>query len=71
MNHALSTAQTMEWKLLEHPYNFLNTEEEDGRKIWYYGLPATIRNNSFEAGEIGIVPDYSYMTEFKPDKLSK
>ena len=63
MNHALSTAQTMEWKLLEHPYNFLNTEEEDGRKIWYYGLPATIRNSSFEAGEIGIVPDYSYMTE--------
>ena len=63
MNHALSTAQTMEWKLLEHPYNFLNPEEDHGRKIWYYGLPATIRNTSFNPGEIGIVPDYSYMTE--------
>ena len=63
MNHALSTAQTMEWKLLEHPYNFLNSEEDHGRKIWYYGLPATIRNHSFEPGEIGIVPDYSYMSE--------
>lgn len=59
---ALSMAQTMEWKLLEHPYNFLNPEEENGRKIWYYGLPATIRNSS-HPGEIGIVPDYSYMAE--------
>lgn len=63
MNNALSTAQTMEWKLLEHPYNFLNSEEDHGRKIWYYGLPATIRNHSFEPGEIGIVPDYSYMSK--------
>jgi hypothetical protein len=63
MNNALSTAQTMECKLLEHPYNFLNSEEDHGRKIWYYGLPATIRNHSFEPGEIGIVPDYSYMSK--------
>lgn len=63
MHHALSTAQTLEWKLLEHPYNFLSPEEESGRKIWYYGLPATIRNSDCNPGEISIWPDYSYISK--------
>jgi hypothetical protein len=48
--------------LLEHPFDFLNPEKEAGRKIWYYGLPATIKLG-VEPGEIGIVPDYSYMSK--------
>ena len=62
MGYALSRAQSLEVTLLEHSFNFLNQEEEQGRKIWYYGLPATIRLGS-EPGEIGIVPDYSYLTK--------
>lgn len=62
IGYALSRAQSLEVILLEHPFNFLNQEEESGRKIWYYGLPATIRLGS-EPGEIGIVPDYSYMSQ--------
>jgi hypothetical protein len=62
IGYALSRAQSLEVILLEHPFNFLNQEEEAGRKIWYYGLPATIRLGS-EPGEIGIVPDYSYMSQ--------
>ena len=44
--------------LMEHPYNFLNPEEERGRKIWYYGLPATIEPG-YTQGDIKIAPDYS------------
>ncbi len=33
----------------------------NGRKIWYYGLPATVRLNDSYPGEIGVVPDYSYI----------
>jgi len=62
IGYALSRAQSLETILLEHPFNFLNPDEESGRKIWYYGLPAAIRL-SCEPGEIGIVPDYSYMSK--------
>jgi hypothetical protein len=48
-------------ELCSHPYNFLNPEEDDGRKIWYYGLPAFVRNG-YEPGEIQIEPDYSYLS---------
>jgi hypothetical protein len=44
-------------QLMEHPYNFLDPESEVGRKIYYYGLPATIRTG-YEVGEINIIPDY-------------
>lgn len=47
--------------MMEHPFDFVHPEKEEGRKIWYYGLPATIRLG-YEPGEIRIVPDYSYMT---------
>jgi hypothetical protein len=62
IGYALSKAQSLEVTLLEHPFDFLNPEKEAGRKIWYYGLPATIRIG-VEPGEIGIVPDYSYMSK--------
>lgn len=63
IGYALSRAQSLETILLEHPFDFLNQEKENGRKIWYYGLPATVRLNDSHPGEIGIVPDYSYMSE--------
>lgn len=63
IGYALSRAQSLEVILLEHPFDFLNQEKENGRKIWYYGLPATIKTSSMNPGEIGIIPDYSYMTD--------
>lgn len=56
--YAFAKAQQIVVQAMEHPYNFLNPEEEKGRKIYFYGLPATVRPSS-HAGEIGIVPDYS------------
>ena len=58
MNFALSKLQYLQVVLTEHPYNFLNQEEEKGRKIYYYGLPATIEP-SYYPGEIKIIPEYS------------
>lgn len=63
IGYALSRAQSLEVILLEHPFNFLDQESENGRKIWYYGLPAKVRVSSSYPGEIGIIPDYSYMTQ--------
>ena len=56
--HALTKAQTLLYELTEHPYNFLDQKKEKGRKIWFYGLPVTIRP-SHMPGEISIVPEYS------------
>jgi hypothetical protein len=58
VDYALAKAQYLMVNLMEHPYNFLNPEEERGRKIWYYGLPATIEPG-YTRGDISIVPDYS------------
>lgn len=58
---ALAAATNKINDLIEHPFNFINPEEEVGRKIWYYGLPATI-SLGYDVGEIKINPDYSYMT---------
>jgi hypothetical protein len=58
---ALAEASTKINDMIEHPFNFINPEEEIGRKIWYYGLPATILLG-YEPGEIRINPDYSYLT---------
>lgn len=57
-NYAFAKTQQLIVQLMEHPYNFLEPETENGRKIYFYGLPATIRASS-HPGEIGIVPDYS------------
>ena len=60
--YALSKAQYLMVNLMEHPYNFLNPEGERGRKIWYYGLPATVEPSHCH-GEIRIVPDYTQMDQ--------
>jgi hypothetical protein len=48
--------------MIEHPFDFINPETENGRKIWYHGLPAKILLG-FEVGEIRIEPDYSYLSK--------
>jgi hypothetical protein len=50
--------------LSEHCFNFFEPETENGRKIFFYGLPATIRVSSYNPWSIGIIPDYQ-------DSLSK
>ena len=59
---ALAAASNKIDEMIEHPFNFINPEEENGRKIWYYGLPAKILLG-YEPGEIKIEPDYSYIPE--------
>ena len=61
LDSALTSARATIEKMVSSPYDFLNPEKENGRKIWYYNLPATVRNG-YEPGEIGIEPDYSYMS---------
>ena len=58
LEYALSKAQSLVVELREHCYNFINPEEEKGRKIWYYNLPATIQPSDYHPGEIRICPDY-------------
>lgn len=59
MSHAFTKAQYLQTILAEHPYNFFDQESEVGRKIFYYGLPATIGDVYFHGeGEITVVPDY-------------
>lgn len=55
---AMAKAQYLITKMSEHSYNFFEPEKENGRKIWWYGLPATVKPHS-DGWEIGIVPDYS------------
>lgn len=59
---ALANAQSKIDKMTNHPFDFINPEKENGRKIWYYGLPAKIKSG-YEPGEIQVEPDFSYMTE--------
>lgn len=60
MDFAMSKAQFLRVALLEHPFDFLNPESEKDRKIWYYGLPATIAIRSDnEKWKIFIIPEYS------------
>jgi len=47
----------MQTVLGEHPYNFFQPEQENGRKICWYGLPATVRVKD-QSWEITVVPDY-------------
>lgn len=55
---AFAKAQYLVVHMMEHPYNFLEPEKENGRKIYWYGLPATVRPTS-HPGEIAIIPDYT------------
>lgn len=61
IEYAASKAVVLQSELLEHPYDFINPESEINRKIWYYGLPATIMPSDYMPGEIEIYPDYSYI----------
>jgi hypothetical protein len=58
---ALAAASSKIDEMMNHPFDFIHPETEEGRKIWYYGLPAIIKLG-YEPGEIRIKPDYSYMT---------
>ena len=62
VEYALAKAQYLMVNLMEHPYNFINPEEERGRKIWYYGLPATIEPG-YDRGNIKVCPDYTQMDQ--------
>lgn len=65
MAFAMAKAQYLQTMLCEHPYNFLDAEVENGRKICWYGLPATIKVKS-STWEIGVIPDYT--AEFNKDE---
>lgn len=58
LDFAFAKIQYLQVLLSEHPYNFFEPEKEEGRKICWYGLPATILNGH-GAGEIRIKPDYT------------
>ncbi len=68
LEYAMSNAMIMPYKLMEHPFNFLKREEENGRKIWYYGLPATISINDYDS-DIKVIPDYEKISSAKWWKL--
>ncbi len=60
LNFAFAKIQYLQVALSEHCFNFFNPEEERGRKIYWYGLPATvIPGYGEEKWEISIKPDYT------------
>lgn len=59
LSYALSKVEYLMTQLVEHPYNFFDTESERGRKIWWHGLPAFVDPSRTYPGEIRIIPDYS------------
>ena len=63
LGYAMSKAQALTIELLEHPYNFINPENEIDRKIWYYGLPAKVKPSQHHPGEISIYPDYENISK--------
>lgn len=59
MSFAFAKAQYLITMMSEHPFDFFNPKEENGRKIWWMGLPATIETSTYNPWEIRIIPDYS------------
>jgi hypothetical protein len=59
---AMARVQTLVGELISHPYNFFKPEEDDGRKIFFCGLPAFVYRG-WQVGEIKIVPDYSKISK--------
>lgn len=55
--HAMSNVSVIAGKLISHPYNFFEPEKDDGRKIFFCGLPAFVYQGN-EVGEIKIKPDF-------------
>lgn len=64
VDHVLSQANILTTSLCEHSYNFLNTDSEKGKKIYFFGLPATIMPKEGREWEIMVYPD----TEKMPKK---
>jgi len=58
LSFAVAKFQYLQIILSEHPYNFFEPETEVGRKIGWYGLPATILTG-YDVGNIRIKPDYT------------
>lgn len=66
LEFAMSKAQTLKALLNEHPYNFFDTDQEIGRKIYFHGLPARIIPYQDETWNIKIYPDVSNETKVMP-----
>lgn len=56
--YAMANVQILVGKIISHPYNLLEPEKDEGRKIFFCGLPAFVYKG-YEIGEIKIKPDYS------------
>lgn len=65
LSFAMNKSQYLLTILSEHPFNFHNPEEEEGRKIFWYGLPAKIKIGYSRKWEIEIVPDYTEIDKEK------
>lgn len=61
---AMSKVSVTIQRILGHPYNFLEPEKDNGRKIFFCGLPAFVYQG-YEVGEIKIKPDYSVISKKK------
>lgn len=58
LSYAMAKIQYLKVKMEEHSYNFFDPEKETGRKIYWFGLPATIRPRLSMPWEIIIMPAY-------------
>lgn len=56
MQYVLAKIETLKVEMSEHPFDFFEPEKENGRLIYYYGLPAKIKVTGIN--HIGIIPDY-------------
>jgi hypothetical protein len=59
LSFSMAKIQYLQTILSEHCYNFFEPEKNNGRKIYWYGLPATVNVHSSESWEISIIPDYT------------
>lgn len=59
MSFAMAKAQYLMTVMSEHPFNFFEPHKENGRKIWWYNLPATVVVSTYNPWEIRIKPDYT------------
>jgi len=57
LSFAMAKVQYMQVLMQEHSFNFFEPEKENGRKICWYGLPATVKVKS-NTWEIAVMPDY-------------
>lgn len=62
LSFAMAKVQYLQVLLAEHPYNFFEPESENGRKICFHGLPATVRVR-IDGWEIDIIPDLTDMNK--------